>query len=277
MRIWCLPPIPLLPDAPIERKHSPSGAYATFRACLRWEFGFACAFCLTHEVSLAPYDDRGVEGWGLVSAEHLAPQSRASELVDRYSNCVLACMRCNSARQDIPSIDEQGRRLLDPTRDAWAHHFEIRVDTEREELRLEPRSTDRDAEYTRKIYDLNDRHKATVRYRLYRRMQRCLSALETDVQRLRQLEGLISSAVRSGEHRVAADAAAHAETLRRGVENVLEELEEKGRAVPSDAPKKCACALDPLDLPPHARSARVLVEYRAGDLISVIVRHPLRA
>jgi hypothetical protein len=277
MRIWCLAPIPPLPEAPIERVHSPSGAYATFRSCLRWEFGFACALCHVHEVSLSPRDGRGVEGWGMVSVEHVAPQSRARALVDCYSNCVLVCMRCNSARQNVPTVDEQGRRLLDPTRDAWAHHFEIRVDTERKELRLEPRSFDRDAEYTRETYDLNDSYKATIRYRLYCRMLRCLSALEADVKTLRQLERLIASAAHPVEHRVAAEAAAHAETLRRGIENVLEELAEKGRAVPSDAPRKCACALDPLDLPPHVRSARVLVEYSAGDPISVIVRHPSRA
>ncbi len=53
------------PATPIERRHAPApGRYDSFRPCLRWDFGFTCAFCLLHEADLA---EHGTEGTGLMS------------------------------------------------------------------------------------------------------------------------------------------------------------------------------------------------------------------
>lgn len=87
-----------LPDA-IERTHTPAaGRYPTYRPCLRWDFAFACAFCLIHEADLA---EHGVEGTGLTSIEHRVPRSDPSageSLTDDYSNCYYACRFCNGSR-----------------------------------------------------------------------------------------------------------------------------------------------------------------------------------
>jgi hypothetical protein len=48
----------------IERQHLPiEGSYSSFRPCVRWEFGFSCAFCLLHEADVML---SGAEGWGLI-------------------------------------------------------------------------------------------------------------------------------------------------------------------------------------------------------------------
>jgi hypothetical protein len=56
-----LPPVTQPWPQVIVRQHKPPEAkYKTYRACLRWEFGFSCAFCLLHETDLMPC---GAEGW----------------------------------------------------------------------------------------------------------------------------------------------------------------------------------------------------------------------
>src|SRR5436190_1471867 len=78
--------------APIPRRHTPSRAgYATYRSCLRWEFGFTCAFCLLHEADLV---EEGVQGTGLTTIEHHVAQSADLTLVDTYENCFYACRYC---------------------------------------------------------------------------------------------------------------------------------------------------------------------------------------
>ena len=73
-----LPPVTHPWSEKIVRRHTPrslKGAkgYQAYRPCLRWEFGFSCAFCLVHEVDLAPYP---IAGSGLTQVEHFIPKSR---------------------------------------------------------------------------------------------------------------------------------------------------------------------------------------------------------
>ena len=130
---------------PTERRHAPrpASSYSDYRHCLRWDFGFTCALCLTHEVDLFL---GGAARWGVVTIEHVFLKNAKTgdpSLANTYANCILACRLCNIARRDKPNVDASGRRLLDPTRTAWSKHFVI-VDDE-----LRPASAaDRDAQYT---------------------------------------------------------------------------------------------------------------------------------
>ncbi len=138
-----LPNTTELSTTPIARRHRPSaGKFPTYRPCLRWEFGFSCAFCLLHE---ADFVMGGIEGTGLTSVEHQIPRSHAPHLEDDYSNCFYACRFCNGARGDTPNVDTTGRTLLEPCTTAWASRFERRG------FSLQP--LDADAEYTAKTAD----------------------------------------------------------------------------------------------------------------------------
>ena len=156
------------PDV-VVRAHAPAtGRYESYRPCLRWDFGFACAFCLTHEADLA---EHGVERTGLTSIEHRIPRSDAeagAAATHVYANCYYACRFCNGARSARPLVDARGRRLLDPCADAWSTHFE-RVGAE-----LRPRSGDADAVYTAESYDVDDPRKQLMR----RNRERIMGAAE---------------------------------------------------------------------------------------------------
>jgi hypothetical protein len=155
-----LPPRTLPPPTAVSRRHTPRKTtgrygYRAYRACLRWEFGFTCAFCLLHESDLAEY---GAEGLGLTSVEHFEPASQVDDRINEYENCFYACRFCNGSRSDAPVVDRDGRRLLDPCADAWADHFTVTADN-----RLSPADADRNALYTEAIYDLNEPRKTRLR------------------------------------------------------------------------------------------------------------------
>lgn len=151
-----LPPTTNLPKAPLETRHAPQPArYGSYRSCLRWDFGFTCAFCFLHEADLV---EHGVEGTGLTWIEHRVPQSLDASQRDIYANCVYSCRYCNHARQAQPLLDANARRLLDPRETSWADHFRLSHDA------LEvSNETDADAAYTQSAYDLNDARKTRMR------------------------------------------------------------------------------------------------------------------
>lgn len=154
------------PDEPIRRRHRPpSGFYASYRACLRWEFGFGCAFCLLHEADLSQH---GVEGTGLTSIEHRIPRSHNPALADEYANCYYACRYCNTARAVAPNLDRQGHELLDPCATTWAAHFTV------DDNRLRPLAGDDDAAYTAEVYDFADPRKIEMRAGRARVIEECL-------------------------------------------------------------------------------------------------------
>jgi hypothetical protein len=120
-----LPPITLPPSHPMIRRHEPKPVrgeqgYQAFRACLRWDFGFTCAFCLSHEADLA--GGRSIEGLGVMGVEHGLPQSKNPLRRNDYSNCFYACRYCNGARGIRARSVGEGS-LLDPTQVAWSDHF----------------------------------------------------------------------------------------------------------------------------------------------------------
>jgi hypothetical protein len=163
-----LPPVTLPWSRKIERRHSPTGNYSTFKPCLCWEFGFSCSFCLLHEIDLVRV---GAKGWSLMQVEHFIPQSKDDSQRNNYKNCLYICERCNKSRGDRPNQDDEGNTLLDPCSYAWADHFERRGD------RISPRSGDGNAYYTWESYDLDDPSKVELRWRRRHCMELCADAL----------------------------------------------------------------------------------------------------
>lgn len=88
------------PTEPHVRKHAPAGyaEYQAYKPWLRDEFVFRCVYCLQREMWSR---DRHA----VFSVDHVVPQSEDPSLTCVYSNLVYACVRCNSARQDVTVID----------------------------------------------------------------------------------------------------------------------------------------------------------------------------
>lgn len=155
-----LPPLTRPWRQKISRRHAPQKTkgvkgFQGYRACLRWEFGFSCAFCLAHETDLAPY---GVEGSGLGHVEHFFLQSRDGHQRNVYENCFYSCRFCNVSRGDKPNVDAEDRTLLNPCERAWLGAFTMHLD------KMVPRDGgDGDAAYTSEAYELNDPRKKRMR------------------------------------------------------------------------------------------------------------------
>lgn len=173
------------PESPFQRRHDPepSGDYREYRSCLRWEFGFTCPFCLLHEADLT--GGYSQDGTGLVHIEHLEPQSLYPDLANDYSNVVLACRFCNQNRQAKKPRGEEGGRLLDPTRDAWAEHFKLQGD------RLTP-LTDA-ARSTLEAYKPNDERQKVRRSTRARFMEDRVSYLRWAPVKIRKLRSRAQS------------------------------------------------------------------------------------
>jgi hypothetical protein len=139
----------------IARRHEPQPVdglygYRKYRPCLRWEFGFSCAFCLCHEVDLALH--------GRTEIEHFIPVSHDPEQKNVYSNCFLICPLCNRSRGAAPNHDPLGEgHLLNPCEVIWQEIFRLEGND------LLPGEGNADAAYTWETYDLNDPQKAKMR------------------------------------------------------------------------------------------------------------------
>ena len=143
----------------IDRRHEPPPAtgrhgYRNYRQCLRWEFGFTCAFCLCHESDFVLH---GVDGTGLTQVEHFVPRSHDEARTNEYANCFYVCRFCNGSRGAKRNIDAAGNRLLNPCTDVWGQAFTLSDD--------EVRAGTSDAVYTRDAYDFNDPRKVRLRRR----------------------------------------------------------------------------------------------------------------
>lgn len=232
MRI--LPSITMPWGERISRRHSPHPAvglkgYRSYRGCLRWEFGFSCAFCLCHEADMAAYE---AEDSGQTHIEHFIPQSRNPKLRNSYGNCFYICRFCNGARRNARNESPQGWVLLNPCDHAWGEMFFIVNDE------IRPRDiASRDVAYTHEVYALNDRRK--VRRRKLRR--------ETIDDRVKFLEDT------RDDEKLLLDSA----TVRRDAELVRQakktrvmrrlaalDLIRRFRAVPQDRGESCRCGHD---------------------------------
>lgn len=218
------------PASPRRQRHAPRSAnnYREYRACLRWDAGFTCCFCLVHESDLDPH---GVERTGLTSIEHIEPQVRAPDLASTYSNCAYACRFCNTVRRDQPLEHQSGARLLHPWRDAWGEHFRLCED------RLEPvhqGPAGQHARYTERIYRINDLRKIELRRERRELIQDRLRFFAHDIAEMRR-------AART--HPLPAHRLRLIEMVRELEAQRRRALEELRRCspVPRDAPSTCRC------------------------------------
>src|SRR5260370_13047282 len=98
--------------APHQRKPEPQGYvnYQQYKEWLRDEFIFRCVYCLERELW---YPNRAAA----FSADHVVPQVEDDTLRCVYGNLVYACLRCNSAKQDV--------KLIDPAATAFGEHLRV--------------------------------------------------------------------------------------------------------------------------------------------------------
>lgn len=234
------------PSEPTKHRHQPNPVvrdrgYQTFVSCLRWDFGFTCALCLLHEMDLFPR--LGAAGTGLMSAEHHVPQSHDPTKRNEYSNCLYACRFCNRARHDKPVINDAGRRLLDPSRDAWGSHFIL------SEGKIHPRRGDDDAVYTHETYKIDEPVKVALRlFRMEFYADR-LPLVQEAVGRIVKLLAKASECLHT-DRELFFILLETAEDLRQRAEMACRELSWYA-AIPPDAPSSCRCG-DPRyqSLPP---------------------------
>ncbi len=106
------------PSSAHVRQHGPCGYtdYKSFKPWLRDEFRFQCVFCLCRERWFP-------DGDASFSVEHFLPKTKYPHLACDYSNLLLACCACNSAKSDNPIP-------IDPCKDAIGHHLAINPDGE---------------------------------------------------------------------------------------------------------------------------------------------------
>jgi hypothetical protein len=238
---WVLPATTTPADTTIERRHTPEGPYEAYRDCLRWDFGFTCAFCLLHETDLAPL---GVEGLALAWVEHARLKSNDGAR-DEYANCHFACRMCNQARGRRPSVDDEGAVLLDPAAVPWGAHFERDADE------LLPRTGDRDARYTWLAYNLDDARKVDARRCRREEIDEGWEALEIATRDLAALDAALDAA--RGTGRMALVDRRREVSVQLGIarRQLL-----RHRAVPLDPPEACACdAADARTLAAHVRNS----------------------
>lgn len=210
----------------IRRRHKPEpGTYGDYRECLRWEFGFICAFCLLHEADIIKH---GAEGTGMMWVEHLHPQSTTGKKrKHQYANCYYSCRFCNNRRRNKP-LTKGGQRLLDPCADAWANHFDL------VNARLNPRTDN--ADYTEKAYGLNDPRKRKMREHRRDRIPFLLDQVET-------LPGIILDLMQKMSASRGTDrqkCMRHLRTLRASLDQARRELQ-TWAITPADRPDSCRC------------------------------------
>ena len=204
---------------------------------MRWDFGFTCAFCLTHEADLFA---TGAEGTGLMSIEHITPQNPLTgvpALANSYDNCALACRFCNGARGTKRIVDGEGRSLLDPCDRSWSDHFHI-VDGE---MRVRD-SKDGDAQYTWEAYDLSDSRKTQLRWLRRQLIESRLEMIESYPEVILKIEQLLSAAeiAHKKDPGKARTILALAMELHSSPEAAIADLE-RFSAIPSDCPTTCRC------------------------------------
>jgi hypothetical protein len=222
------------PSITVDRRHNPKVTrarfgYRQYRTCLRWDFGFSCAFCLLHE---SDFRTMGAEGLGLMSIEHFIPVSVDRSQANSYENCFYCCRLCNEARSNTPLRDGEGRRLLNPCRDDWGSHYFLSEDD-----RLLPAAGSSDACYTLEVYDLNDPRKIEMR-RV--RQEDLADCLEVITQAPDLLESVLVACRRAETRQEMGRLVSLARMLLRKLFRAARELRRR-TAIPRDADAACRC------------------------------------
>lgn len=251
-----LPEITQPPKSKLQRKHNPAqGRYPTYRQCLRWEFGFSCAFCLLHESDLVDYP---IEGTRLTWIEHAVTQKENKALVDEYSNCFYSCHWCNQTRRDKPVRDGEGGSILNPVSATWATHFEA------SDYQLRPKTLD--GRTTEKAYDLNDPRKQERRVHRQKQMEEWLRELREVPSEIRELTTLAAELAISDEPQ----ALQHTLVLQQAINSLTKKAnasrakarENLGRyaLVPKGAKCPCSCGEQIPQIPTYLDEQGIEVE-----------------
>ena len=181
----------------------------------------------------------------MMTAEHIAPQSTNPSRKNEYANCVYCCRYCNCARSATPVIGHDAT-LLDPTKHAWAAHFEASHD------RLFPRPSDLDASYTYMAYNLDDPRKVELRRCRRKAIEYCRKFLEDGPVLEAQLIRLVAQYQSNPDD--AGELLAGAALVREAISNAKQVLRAYA-AVPPDADRKCRCVTaEQHSLPPYIES-----------------------
>ena len=95
--IQILAPTTPPPASPRRQRHAPrsAGHYREYRACLRWDAGFTCCFCLVHE-SAPPWCDAWGEHFRLCD-DRLEPVHQG--LAGQHARYTAQVYRMNDARK----------------------------------------------------------------------------------------------------------------------------------------------------------------------------------
>lgn len=226
--------------SPVKRTHSPRpGAWRAYRDCLRLEFEFTCAFCLSHESEVV---EHGSEGSGLFAIEHYEPKSLRPDLENEYRNLFYICRYCNGTRLATPVQAADGRRLLDPCQSAWTDHFAY----ESTNFRLEPLTPD--GQYTEAIYVINAPRKVEGRKHRFEVITERAETLEKSPGRIEQLKALLDRVEESDKPVVLAQILREQDAIVKSREDLQRYLR-----VPQDAPASCRCAAP--EVPPTQASS----------------------
>jgi len=244
-----LPPTTQPPNAPTPRLHAPAPGrgrrgYLRFRQCLRWDFGFTCAFCLLHESDLTAH---GAEGTGLFWIEHLVPQSAGSQgrrLRHVYPNCFYSCHYCNNGRRAAALTNSQGLRILDPTASAWSSHFQRKG--------RDLAALTANAEYTRDVYRINDVIRDRYRRDREEKISECLTLLREAPSRREGMVRLLRNPTLTTAD--VSDLTRVMALLDSAVVRARQDLA-RFEATPKDAATRCKCSAPrPYSMPPALAS-----------------------
>jgi len=217
----------------ISRRHSPRPAsFNLYRPCLRWEFGFSCAFCLCHEADFGI----SIEGSGATHIEHFVPQDVAPHRRDDYSNCFYVCGYCNRARLNAPNRSPAGHTLLDPCEGSWGEIFKLADDKILPQI-----EADGNALYTIDTYDLNEPRKLARRKLRSKIIGQRVKVLEECRE---QMEKWVVVASEKREDAFTALAREMVEGLRSRRDMALDDLVRWFPAIPRDCDRSCRCGND---------------------------------
>lgn len=253
-----LPPTTLPARAPMQRRHSPTkknreGGYKEYRECLRWEFGFSCAFCLLHEADLATHPDLTKRG-GNFETEHLTPQSVDPSRANDYDNCVNACNACNRARSNKLNGPE-GQKIIDPVSVAWAEQFDVVGD------RLVPKTEDAKCT-SEQVYRINERHKVELRQLRREAISQALEYIVKAPLKIQECDNEARRYANSDEAALRQKAVREhgvAELWRRELQRSRRTLQHY-RIVPITARAPCRCGERNPELPPYLADQAIEVD-----------------
>ncbi len=167
--------------------------------------------------------------------EHLRLRSESPDTAHVYSNCIFICRFCNLARNAKSQVGPTGARLLSPAEVDWAEHFVL------DGNRLLPREGDADAEYTYRIYDLDDVKKQSMRG--FRR-QHLDEWLDLIIRGPLQRDRLLDRGITERDPELISVA----RQIEMAIWSAYRDLA-RFIAVPKDAASSCGCGAPSLELP----------------------------